>query len=139
MSQPFIICWMGRAFRGILGNSRVEAQIEEAMRRALRTPNVDGVAGNGSEFGFWAGRGPTGVQTWGLETSYREHDVSTSAGPFWGADRIYRDLVFIHVHQSPTANPGLSNRNGDIENSNRINMNVVAVSRSGERYCHVGT
>lgn len=114
----------GRAFRGILGNSRVERQIQLAWGNAI----VDNW-----EYGFWAGRGLLGgVYVGDLHTSMMERTITPDPSPTY--DVRSGTLVYIHTHQSPSTSGVLSRP--DFRNSVFGGTAVVAINEYGERYCY---
>jgi hypothetical protein len=127
-------------FAGILGNAKVEANIDAAKDRARSTPNFGygpDVPANGSEHGFYAGKIPLfGAATGRVFTNHRE--VETKFDP---VDRpwLAYGITGIHTHQSPRGAPGLSQDDINLTYPppKGQGINIVAVDRNGVRYCKV--
>jgi len=130
----------GPAFRGILGDTRVEARIREAMAKAKATPNAGygtDIPEDGSEHGFFVGRRPLfGAVTSSIFSSDREDSMAFDSAR---EPHLASDMTAVHVHQSPRTLPGLSQKDINLTypSPKGLGVNVVAVDRDGRRYCRV--
>jgi RHS repeat-associated protein len=123
-------------FNSILSNPKVQAQIKTAVSQAVNTPNQgirSDIPAHGSEVAFNVLQfGNAFTYVGETYTDRMEHTVEyqrSLLAPFASS------VTDIHVHESPTAAPGLSPQDLNVANHN---INVVAVTPSGRTFCATG-